>query len=141
MCRVNTDVLENYKEDTEMFQNILLNNSTEVKECHKTDALNNFEKSLELDEESKRYKVKFPFNAEYDFLPDNFNVAKKRLLNLKQKLLKNENLARTYDDIFNEYLNNGIIEKVDDTSKVSENVYYLPHRPVIKNERDTQKQG
>ena len=46
MCRVNTDVLENYKEDTEMFQNILLNNSTEVKECHKTDALNNFEKSL-----------------------------------------------------------------------------------------------
>ena len=92
-----------------------------------------------MDEESKRYKVKLPFNAEYDFLPDNFNVAKNRLLNLKQKLLKNENLARTYEDIFNEYLNNGIIEKVDDTSKVSENVYHLPHRPVMKNERYTTK--
>ena len=66
-----------------------------------------------------RYEVKLPFNAVYDFLPDNFNVAKNRLLNLKQKLLKNENLARTYDKNFNEYLKNGIIEKFDHTNKVS----------------------
>ena len=88
MYRVNTDVLENYKEDTEMLQTILLNKYTEVEECHKTDVLSNFEKSLEFDEENKRYKVKLPFNAEYDFLPDNVNVAKNSLLNLKQKLLK-----------------------------------------------------
>ena len=86
-----------------------------------------------------RYEVKLPFNAVYDFLPDNFNVAKNRLFNLKQKLLKNENLARTYDKIFNEYLKNGIIEKFDHTNKVSENDHYLPHRPVIKNETDTTK--
>ena len=35
-----------------------------------------FEKLLELDEGNKRYKVKLPFNAEYDFLPDNFNEPK-----------------------------------------------------------------
>ena len=64
-----------------MFQNILLNKCTEVEECHKTDVLNDFEKSLEFDEENKRCKVKLPFNAEYYFVPENFNVAKNRLLN------------------------------------------------------------
>ena len=64
-----------------MFQNILLNKRTEVEECHETDVLNYFEKSLEFGEANKRYKVKLYFNAEYDFLPDNFNVAKNRLLN------------------------------------------------------------
>ena len=109
-----------------MFQNILLNKRTEVEECHKTDILYDFEKSIEFDKANRRYKVKLPFNAEYDFLPDNFNVAKNRPLNLKQKLLKNENLARTYDDIFNEYLQKGITEKIDDTNKASKNVHYLP---------------
>ena len=54
-------------------------------------------------------------------------------------MLKKENLAHTYDDIFNEYLKKGIIEKVDDTSKISKNFHSLPHRPVIKNERGTTK--
>ena len=136
---VNANVLEDYKDDTETFQNILWNKCTDVEECHKTDILNDFEKLLEFDKGIKRYKVKLPFNAKYDFLADNFDVAKNRLLNLKQKLLKNENLARTYDDIFNEYLKKGIIEKVDDTSKVSKNFHSLPHHPVIKNERGTTK--
>ena len=64
-------------------------------------------------EGNKRYKVKLPLNAEYDFLPGNFNVAKNRLLNLKQKLLKKENVARTYHYIFNEYLKNGTREAVE----------------------------
>ena len=78
--RVNTNILENYKDDNKMFQNILLNKLTEVEECHKTNILYDFEKSLEFDKANKRYKVKLPFNAEYDFLPDNFNVAKNRPL-------------------------------------------------------------
>ena len=78
--RVNTNILENYKDDNKMFQNILLNKLTEVEECHKTNILYDFEKSLEFGKANKRYKVKLPFNAEYDFLPDNFNVAKNRPL-------------------------------------------------------------
>ena len=78
MYRVNTNVLENYKDDTEMFQNILSNKCTEVEECHKTDVLNDFEKLLGFDEGNRRYKVKLLFNAEYDFLPDNFKVVKNK---------------------------------------------------------------
>ena len=70
-----------------MFQNILLNKLTEVEECHKTNILYDFEKSLEFDKANKRYKVKLPFNAEYDFLPDNFNVVKNRPL-AKAKAVK-----------------------------------------------------
>ena len=42
MSRVNTDVLEIYKDDTGMFQNLLSNKCTEVEVCHKTDVLNDF---------------------------------------------------------------------------------------------------
>ena len=76
MYRVNTNVLVNYKDNTEMFQNILSKKCTEVEECHKADVLNDFQKSLEFEKGNKRYKVKLSFNAEHDFLADNFNVAK-----------------------------------------------------------------
>ena len=53
-----------------------MNKRTEVEACHKTDILYDFEKSVEFDEANKRCKVKLPFNGQYDFLPDNFNLAK-----------------------------------------------------------------
>ena len=37
MYRVNANVLENYKDDIEMFQNILSNKCTEIEDCQKTD--------------------------------------------------------------------------------------------------------
>ena len=78
MSRVNTDVLENYKDDTDMFQNLLSNKCTEVEVCHKTDVLNDFEKSLEFDESNKDTKLNYLLMLN----PDNFNVGKNRLLNL-----------------------------------------------------------
>ena len=42
MYQLNTNVLENYKDGTEMFQNILSNKCTEVEDFHKTDVLNDF---------------------------------------------------------------------------------------------------
>ena len=37
-----------------MFQNILLNKRTEAEECHKTDVLYDFEKSIEFDKANQK---------------------------------------------------------------------------------------
>ena len=42
-----------------MFQNILLNKCSEVEECHKTDVLNDFEKSLSLTKKIKDKRLNY----------------------------------------------------------------------------------
>ena len=57
---------------------------------------------------------------------------------LKQ-LNNNPNLKTEHDDIFRNYLNEGIIEKVKDDSAIPGCVHYLPHRAVIRNDKETTK--
>ena len=77
----------------------------------------------------------------HDVLPDNYQLAKNRFISLQNQLEKNEPLLNEYEAILKEYLKNDIIEKVgeqnDDTGLG--NVHYLPHRPVIKSNRETKK--
>ena len=46
-----------------------------------------------------------------------------------------------YDDIFSEYSDNGIIERgpLDEIAEETGQVHYLPHRPVIRNDKQTTK--
>ena len=44
-----------------------------------------------------------------------------------------------YNNIFRNYLNEGIIEKVKDESDIPGCVYYLPHRAVTCNDKETTK--
>ena len=62
-------------------------------------------------------------------MPDNFKNCKIRLKDLKGRLLK-ENLFDDYNNIFKDYLENKIIEKVpeDEIAKETGSVHYLPHR-------------
>ena len=48
-------------------------------------------------------------------LPDNFNLSKIRLNNLKTRLDKNENLMIEYDKIIKQYINDDIVEPVRPT--------------------------
>ena len=59
---------------------------------------------------------------------------------MKSKLVAN-NILDDYDDIFHEYEENHIIERVpsDQIAKETGQVHYLPHRPVIRNDKDTTK--
>ena len=60
-----------------------------------------------------------------------------------EKFSKNEKLLQDYNDIFKEQLAHNIIEKIseDESEKVNDigTVHYLPHRPVLKEERETTK--
>ncbi|XP_065674130.1 uncharacterized protein LOC136091074 [Hydra vulgaris] len=82
----------------------------------------------------------YNFKAEHDLLPDKYNICKKRLANLRNRL-NNKKLVAEYNQIFIEYENNNIIERVSeyDIFKEPGCVHYLPHRPVMRRDKDTTK--
>ena len=55
--------------------------------------------------------------------------------------MTSENLIEKYDEIFKEYEQNKIIEKVpfDEVPKKPGQVYFLPHQPVLREDKETTK--
>ena len=86
----------------------------------------------------QRYVTKLPFIENSENLPDNYILEKKRTENLVSKLRKNPAHLREYDNIINDYLKDGILEEVSPINK-TDAVHYLPHRAVVKEERETTK--
>ena len=86
--------------------------------------------------EGKRYVTSLPFKPNHDALPDNYRLSLNRLNCLKKKLCEDEKLRR--ECIFKSYEQDGIIKLVDHKSEAGK-VHYLPHRPVIRNDRETTK--
>ena len=84
--------------------------------------------------EEGRYTVKLPFKESHPVLPDNFELSKKRLLRLKTRLDKNEDLKSRYDEVIKEQLKCGVIEEVRDNG-LPGSVTYLPHREVIREDK------
>ena len=60
------------------------------------------------------------------------------MLNLHKKLKDDPNLMKTYNDTFTEQKEKGIIEEVSTPGKLGE-THYIPHHPVIRNDRTTTK--
>ena len=69
-----------------------------------------------------------------ELLPDNYTVAKKRLDYLQKQLTKNKNLFNDYDKVIKQYLEEGIVEFVENNNNKTTpgQVHYLPHRAVIR---------
>ena len=44
-----------------------------------------------------------------------------------------------YNNIFKDYLDNGITERVDTSADNKELVHYLPHHPVVREDKETRK--
>lgn len=85
-----------------------------------------------------RYEVKLPFINEHVLPDDNLNLSKNRLKGLVKRN-KHNDLLRKCDDIFKEQLDAGIIEVVDIEKHSHDQISYLPHRPVIRENKDTSK--
>ena len=88
--------------------------------------------------DGKRYVTKLPFIENPEYLPDNYILVKKRTENLVSKLRKNPDHLREYGNIINDYLKDGILEEASPINK-TDAVHYLPHRAVVKEERETTK--
>eukprot|EP00112_Aurelia_sp_Birch-Aquarium-sp1_P015523 Seg3448.2 transcript_id=Seg3448.2/GoldUCD/mRNA.D3Y31 product="hypothetical protein" protein_id=Seg3448.2/GoldUCD/D3Y31 len=77
---------------------------------------------------------------EHPLLPDNYTVAKSRLNSLLYRLKAYPKLAAEYDNVIKDQLEKEIVEKVDlnEPTEVGK-VLYLPHKMVIREDKDTTK--
>ncbi|KAJ8978051.1 hypothetical protein NQ317_015232 [Molorchus minor] len=98
--------------------------------------LEHFLKTVSINEEG-RYEVVMPWIEGHPSLPRNFNLSKRRLDNLMIKL-QNDGYYDDYDNVFSEWLSEGIIEYVP-VDEITHEAHYLPHRHVIKLSSSTTK--
>ncbi len=72
-------------------------------------------------------------------LPDNYELSRRRLGGLLRRLQQDPAILREYDAIVREQLSKGIVEEVNPFSETQGVVHYLPHHPVIHQDKDTTK--
>ena len=71
-------------------------------------------------------------------LNTNETLSRKRLENVERKLLRNGKLREEYGDIIEEQLKAGVIEEAPQ-NPTGERVFYMPHKPVVKQSTVTTK--
>ena len=93
----------------------------------------------EIEFKKGRYDVKLPSKEYRQEIPENKNLAESRLRKQTERLQRDQNLMKMYDDVFKEQLANGIIEEIADEDKGEKGMTtYLLHQPVI-NEKNPSK--
>ena len=102
---------------------------------HKEDSsvLKEFEEQVKF--ENGRYVVALPWknSDKGQSLVDNYEIAVQRLKNLSRKLDNQPELQSQYNEVLSEMEHSGIIEEVPHEERFSGNpIFYLPHRPVVR---------
>ena len=73
-------------------------------------------------------------------LPENFELSLGRLKSLSKRLEKNPNLLEKYNNIIQEQIAKGVIERVESSEEDNENrKHYILHHAVITPEKSTTK--
>lgn len=82
------------------------------------------------------YKVNLPWKEHHPVLLNNYELSLNRFKNLLKRLNKTPDVLIEYDRIIKDQLATGIIEQVDKSQDISNTLtHYIPHHPVIKEER------
>ena len=108
---------------------------TEVSEITKSH--DGFNKQVRFN--GQRYEVPLPWRDNHPAISSDYELCVNRLKSLQRKLLKEPELIREYNQIIEEQLSKGIVEKVAAEDNEKENVHYLPHHVVIRRDRATTK--
>ena len=103
---------------------------------NETSVYEHFLDSIRFD--GQKYVVKLPFRESAPLLPDNYQLSLKRLNSMLSRLRKQPELLKEYDEIVRDQTEKGILEDVDPNAPtVVSKTYYLPHHPVIRDDKDT----
>ncbi|KAH7698793.1 Pao retrotransposon peptidase family protein, partial [Aphelenchoides avenae] len=103
-------------------------------------ALEQFQKSLRFVD--GRYEAGWPWISDDPELSTNLAIARRRLIGTWQRLAKSPELLNKYDQVIKEQENLGIIELAPLEKDRSDNaplVTYLPHHPVVREDKATTK--
>ena len=101
--------------------------------------LNDFTKEIKMN--GDRYQVGLPWKSEAhkEMLVNNICIAQKRLASLTLKLNSNPGLRDRYNAVFDDLEGQGIIEEVSLNEPNVNPVFYLPHRPIVRESSQTTK--
>ena len=102
--------------------------------------LETFQQTIRYD--GKRYVVDLPWREGHRILPDNLALCKRRLVSTLKKLNKSPAIRQEYEDVIKQQLAGGIVERVpaaEINRQDSNVVHYLPHHPVIRQDKMTTK--
>ena len=101
------------------------------------EVVKSFENNISFN--GKRYVVKLPIKPHHDPLPDNYKLTTCRLKSMLSKLRNDPSLLKEYDQVIQGYIKDEILEVVPPDDTAESNVHYLPHRAVVKQDRETTK--
>ncbi|UYV67994.1 hypothetical protein LAZ67_5002740 [Cordylochernes scorpioides] len=87
--------------------------------------------------EDGRFCVGLPWLGNQEGIPSNRHIAERRLFNTTRKL-RAKGIFSEYDRVFQEWLAEGVIEKVS-PEDLNRDCHYLPHHPVVKANSNTTK--
>ncbi|XP_049883064.1 uncharacterized protein LOC126378728 [Pectinophora gossypiella] len=88
-----------------------------------------------------RYIVSLPFKTEDPRCKDGDTkaIAQKRFHQLEKRFANDSNLKQQYTNVINEYLELGHMEIIPENQRNKPEVVYLPHHPVVREDKDTTK--
>ena len=90
--------------------------------------------------DGERYEAKLPFKEYHPPLPDNYSTSERRLESLLKRLQGKPDVLKEYDNVIKQQVEEGITEKVHESKPMSVGaVHYLPHREVIRADKETTK--
>ena len=82
--------------------------------------------------------MKLPFKENTLTIEDNYEVAKPRLKGLTKRFKNDRSLLKKYNDIINDQFQSKIIEHASVQHETG-GTHYLPHRPIIRENKKTTK--
>ena len=100
-------------------------------------ALQKVKNSLKLNGE--RYELAMPWKENRPELPNNYDMALRRLCGTEKRLLKNPEAGSAYSEIINTYEQKGYIRKVPTSEKDPKEKWYVPHFAVFRPDKATTK--
>jgi len=86
------------------------------------------------------YEIDLPWKSNVSNLPNNYDLALKRLNNIEKRLLKQPDLASAYSKVIESYVAKGYIQKVDSSLEFNRSTaqqWLLPHFPILRPEKST----
>ena len=108
-----------------------------VEDRGENDQLRDFKESV-VRKQGGRYEVGFPWITGATLTNTNDALSRKRLENVERKLSRDEKLKGEYGGIVEEQLRAGVIEEAP-KSPSEKRVFYMPHKPIVKQSAVTTK--
>ena len=88
--------------------------------------------------ENQMYRVSIPWKRKEPALPNNYEMAIRRLENTEKRLMKSPDIASAYNQCTAQYLEKGYVTKIPQQEQPTSK-WYLPHFPILRPDKATTK--